>query len=469
MADSIVQQFTEFVLSQKDPEYVIEKYHDDEGDHIGFKSDYAFACVSIHEIGKFNIVEYKINNLKNDKTAFYLHFELRDLKHAEDLFDEMIHTFKGLKNQRSVSIILCCTSGITTSYFNEKLVQAAEMLDLNYSFQAVSYDSLYSKGFNADVILLAPQISYQYEKVKEILSDKVVIRIPVNIFAAYDVTKLLYLIRDSLQKNEEEKEQRKLPFERVDFNKLKKILVICIQVENPGISIASRVYNNGDVSSFNHVIKSRYRLRDLEDIMDVAIAKEPDIEQIAVCTPGVCFEGRLTFKTAGIYDVDVMKMFTEKYHRRFVFLNDANAMVLGFYATQKNSENVSFYFHPRASRTSGVGHIVRGQLLSGRNNICGEMQYVHKVIAYSKDPEILAMTPEGSLEIVKKYLVTIIANVDPDIIAIYCDMVPDMDELHHSLAEVFQEEFIPRLVKVNDCVEYMFVGGLMEAARINQK
>ena len=46
---------------------------------------------------------------------------------------------------------------------------------------------------------------------------------------------------------------------------------------------------------------------------------------------------------------------------------------------------------------------------------------------------------------------------------------PDMQELHNSLAKIIQPEFVPELIKVTDCAEYMFAGGLMEAARYEKE
>jgi DNA primase catalytic core len=77
------------------------------------------------------------------------------------------------------------------------------------------------------------------------------------------------------------------------------------------------------------------------------------------------------------------------------------------------------------------------------------------------DPDELLKTPEGTLEIVTKYLVSIIANFDPEQIVIFCDMVYDVSQLKKEIAKYVQEEFVPELIKVDDVIEYMFVGGMM--------
>ena len=109
--------------------------------------------------------------------------------------------------------------------------------------------------------------------------------------------------------------------------------------------------------------------------------------------------------------------------------------------------------------------LVGGQLIVGSHSLAGEMQYVNKVLAYSDDPANLARTPEGVLELVSKYLISIISSLDPQRIVIYCDMVANTVELRRKIAEVIQEEYIPELVKTDDVLEYMFIGGLVSCSQ----
>ena len=184
MESAISEAFVKYIMSRKDPAYTIGKFRDDEGEHIGYSTSYAIGSVTMHEIGTMTVTELKIVRLKDDKTVFYLHFELKDLDHARDLFEEMIDTLKAMKKEDRITVLLCCTSGITTSYFNSRLKEAQSLLELNYNFKAVSYNRLYMDSYDADVILLAPQIGYLRDKVAEILDDKIVKTIPASVFGA---------------------------------------------------------------------------------------------------------------------------------------------------------------------------------------------------------------------------------------------------------------------------------------------
>lgn len=102
------------------------------------------------KIYKNLILNHKFDGGKiflNGGNKFYLYFELKDIKHAEELFEEMLETFETLKNHEKIKILLCCTSGLTTNFFKEKLNEAAEILSLDYEFYAVSFSKIYSEAF----------------------------------------------------------------------------------------------------------------------------------------------------------------------------------------------------------------------------------------------------------------------------------------------------------------------------------
>ncbi len=433
---------------------------------ILFDTDYAVGSVCFTLINDIEVAELQIVDRKTDENYFYLHFELKDLDHAKELFEEMLASFRELKRRKKVRILLCCSSGITTSYFKEKLLEAAGLLELPYVFKAVDYNRLYPDGFESDVILLAPQISYVYPKVKEILKDQIVLKIPAGIFASYDVPALIHVIVEALEGKENEKKKKMTLAERMEFQNTPQLLVIAVICEYRQQRIIYRIYDRGAIIGQNEVIKEKFYLRDIEDILDITLTQYPNIDLVCVCSPGVIWNGHITYRSAGIYDYDAEHTFTEKYGHRVIFINDANAMALGYYGTQKEYQNITFYFHPHLAPFAGVGNIIGGKLHEGRNSISGEMQYMKRADIFRKDPAELITTVEGSLEVLTKYLVTIISTIDPDVIAVYCDMVPDMEELRSRISEIVQEEFIPELVKIEYVPEYMFVGGLMKCVSI---
>lgn len=456
----MLQEYKEWALSQKGEGYTLSFYRD-KYDHICVSTDYAEGTVAFYPLDNFNVVEMSVVNKITTEAVFYLHFELKDMDHAKGLFEEMLSAVRKQETSRSIKVLLCCSSGITTHYFLEKLRNANELLNLDMEFDAVSYNNLYVKGYDKDVVLLAPQIAFELDKVSEILSEKIVKAVPTSIFGAYDVSGLIRFVRNVINETERQKKEKMLPAERMEFKNTPRMLIISIIVEYASIRFVYRIYDAGTVTHQDEVIKQRFEILDLEDMLDWEFVRFPGIEVICINSPGVFVNGHMTFRSAGIYDVDVASMFKDKYGKNFLFVNDANAMALGYYGLQKKTRNLSFYFHPHAARTAGVGNVVNGQLYTGQCNLAGEMQYLHKIINYSKEPDELLKTPEGTLEIVAKYLISIIATFDPEQIVISCDMVYDLNMLRQEIARVVQEAYIPELIKVDDVIEYMFVGGMM--------
>ena len=473
MADAVkerlAQEFLDWILTRKSDDYILSQYTDvhenNRYQNVVLDTDYAEGLITFNPLKDFMVVELRITMKKDGKSMFYLHFDLNDLEHAKELFVEMTESLRKLKSEEKIKVLLCCSSGITTSFFVEKLNSGVKFLSLNYSFSAVSYNDLYVRAFDADIILLAPQIGFRLWRVREILKDKTVLMIPASVFAAYDVSALFSLLVEEKRRREAEMKRQRTPAETLEFLTLPSILVLSVIVEYNVLRIVFRAYDHGAVLFEDEVIKEKYVLRDLEDMLDIVVKRMPDLQLICVNTPGVIYDGHLTFRSSNIWNVDVRKRFEDRYRIPFLFENDANAMALGYFSTQKEVNSLSFYFHPRAARTAGVGNGVNGALIKGSHSLAGEMQYVNKILSYSDAPENLARTPDGVLELVSKYLISVISSLDPQRIVIYCDMVANTAELRRKIAEVIQEEYIPELVKVDDVIEYMFVGGLMACSQ----
>lgn len=421
---------------------------------IQFDASYAAAAVDFTKLQN-TIIELSILNKKNNENVFYLHFEFNDIDHAKDLFNEMMQCFLELKNRQKKKVILCCSSALTSSFFATKLQETARTLNIDeYDFSAVSYQMLFREGFQSDVVLLAPQIGYMYDQIRSILKNTVVLKIPAAIFASYDVRGLLEFVDHHLQ-TPEEKNQWKYKSGQLKNNL--RLLAVSVIVEYGQIRIIYRVYDHGLMVRENTILKERFYIHDLTDICDVVLNLY-DIDCISISMPGVIDHGRITFKSANIWNEDISKEFTGRYGRKVYFINDANAMALGYYTLQNQYQSLCFYFHPHASRIGGVGNIMNGQLITGRNSLAGEMQYLVNALSFSKKPEELAMTPEGSLELLSGYMTAIIACNDPQAIIISCDMVPDLGLLARKLEERLMPGLVPDLVKADNIIEYTFTG-----------
>ncbi len=458
-----LEEYREWILKQKDPGYELI---DTEDAHrtIIVRTEYAEASASFVDVATISrnlsgvIVELKIMETGREEESFYLHFEFKELPHAKELFEEMITALRKMEDHKKLKIALCCSSALTSSFFADKLNRAAVFNETGWEFRAVSYNRLYEHGFESDVVMLAPQIAYVHDRVRDILKDSLVLKIPARIFGSYDVDGMFSYIRtgiDQKKKNSMHHNDHSISAVKMEG----RVLVIAVISEFRGRQFSYRVYHNGVVEMEDRIRKSTYNMRDIEDIIDVVLSRT-SVDRICIATPGVVKEGRLTFHEAGLLDIDADRAFTRKYGIPVVFINDANAMALGFYRMQGKYRNLIFYFHPHAARICGTGTIIDGKLNQGRNHIAGEMQFLVKALHWSDDPSELARTPEGSLELVSGYLTAMIASIDPEAVGIYCDMVPDMGELTTEIGRFIRPDCIPMLIKVDDVTEYMFTGAM---------
>ncbi len=65
-----------------------------------------------------------------------------------------------------IRIILVCCEGMSTSMLVKKMMESAELKDIDASIEAIAEGALASKGEGADVILLGPQVRYLLKKTK---------------------------------------------------------------------------------------------------------------------------------------------------------------------------------------------------------------------------------------------------------------------------------------------------------------
>lgn len=67
-------------------------------------------------------------------------------------------------------ILLVCASGMSTSILMKKMNEAIEKKGYDFVVEAHAVAQVKEKGVDADVILLAPQISFQLKNVKEMMN-----------------------------------------------------------------------------------------------------------------------------------------------------------------------------------------------------------------------------------------------------------------------------------------------------------
>ena len=169
------------------------------------------------------------------------------------------------------------------------------MLSLNIEVSAVGYQKLYQIGKNFDVILLAPQVSYIYLQAEKALKNQLVLKIPPQIFAKYNVGELINFINSSLENREKKQTNYIEPLAAmVKLNSNKNILAVSINTDGDNSHISYRLYNNDQsIALDSKIIKDRIKLQDIIDSIDTVLLQNKHIDVIGIAIPGVIVDGYL--------------------------------------------------------------------------------------------------------------------------------------------------------------------------------
>lgn len=451
--------FKQWILMQEQSQCQIEL--DSKNHHIiNIKTNYSFSQVIFNPL---NIIELSVTNTINQNIEFYLHFQMKTMKHATELFNEMMNNILQLVEKPKIKILLSCSGGLTTSYFASKLNDAAQILDYHYEVKAIGYTELFNIGKDFDVILLAPQISFMHAKVQEILKDNIVLKIPPQVFAKYDVAQTLKIIRHALEHQKTPDpvkiKSRIQPLQVIPHQDTK-ILVLSIFRNSLRVHIAYHLYDeHNTVIASNEIIKPKISMEDMYDVIDTVLLQYKRIKIIGISTPGIINNGYVTsMNVFGLNDVNMYQLLKNRYHLHIVIDNDVNTAAVGYYASQQQFSSFVFLFQP-TNFFGGAGIIVNGQLIKGHYHIAGEVQYLP--LNYTAPPLTLAKTPEGALELVSKTIAALSSVIGPQAIILSCTLIPDINELQKMLAQYIPENYLPQIVKIENIQEYILLGQLI--------
>lgn len=447
--------FKSWILSHDSKEYniVLENEH-----LIKLQTDYGEASIAFTEINESIVVEFTIISRKDESVKFYLHFELNDEDHAKQLYDEMIETLIGLKDEKTLQVLLSCSSGLTTAMFAENLNSMVEMLGLDMHFEAVPYTNIYEEVDKYDVVLLAPQIGYMLKRLKESLNEKLVLQIPTAIFASYDALSAVQFIQSELESFYDEKNKKEIEKKSHCIQYERRILSIVVLIDKAQTRIYYRLNDRCEVIDQNLIIKPSLNIYDLYDIIDTVILKHSYIDVIGIATPGIVQDNKQLISPNDYRIIDIKKDFEDKYGIEVFAYNNANAAAVGFSLEHPEYKNIIFHSQPFGFGVGGQGIISNGKIIIGKNGISGELRYFINRMQFSDDCHKLAWSEQGVVEIVTKSLLPAICMIGPEAIAICSPMSSDMNEIKNKISSFIPEEFLPEFYYVKKSNSYMLDG-----------
>lgn len=440
-------------------------------DHFVFETDYATASINFYDMAPDpEIVELHIEEKATGEAKFFLHFHPVDREHSIQLVGEMVQALLAIQNHQRTEVLLCCTAGMTTSFFAERLNQVAETMGLDWSFSAVSVTEAYEHGRDKAAILIAPQISYQAERVQKVMGDVPVLQIPTALFASYDAAGCLEWARDELAARKQTTDDQATEGTAVAAKTDGRILVVAVHAASGEATIHHRVYNRGVLATEGRVIKCRLTVADITDVIDTQLCTckaGGKVDAVGVALLGSVHDGHVRIKTTREVDLTngtdgfVMGDYlSARYDVPVILCNNANAAALGWREMHPEYHNVTFYSQATGWAMGGQGHVANGRLVEGAHGDAGEIRLIVNRFSFSNPLHYNAFNPTDVLETVGQVLAMDCATFDPEVVVLRCDLLPDMEEVAHELDKYVDREFQPRLVHVSDYDEYILNGML---------
>ena len=132
------------------------------------------------------IIEFQ--KYDNQTVNYYLHFEFINFQKSNQLFKEFLNY--SLNNLKEYKVLICCTGGLTSTFFAEGLKDYLKHKNTNIIVEACSYVQI-NKPEEYDLILLAPQLNYLYYQFHKYHNVEM---IPSSLYATYNYSEIYHFI-----------------------------------------------------------------------------------------------------------------------------------------------------------------------------------------------------------------------------------------------------------------------------------
>ena len=409
------------------------------------------------------VVEMRIVRKIDGAPMFRVRFELNDELRAQELFLEMTSVLEHTDTRPPTRVLLCCSAGITSVMYQRKLNELAESLSLHYDFTAIPLDAAIAKGGTYDVVMVAPQLGYRRADAQKAYPNAMVIEIPGEIFARFDVDATLHLLFDAMGEGVEQAPAgRDIQIVR-PIDNTKDVMVISVIHRTDTSVIGYRVFADKGIAVDGNMYKRHVNFRDIEDVLATIKVDGIDVrnlDAVGIAMPGVINRDSVSMPASDIRDYDLGRELERRYGIEVYMDNDANAAAMGCYMSQTDFDSVVFHIQQTGMLGCGEGVIVDGHLAKGRLNYAGELEPLSGILNFTADPFELVWTYEGMTEVVAGYLTASICTVSPDVIYVAAPLVRDMDELREWLWRTIPMAYVPELRWVGDYRELMYLGEL---------
>lgn len=149
------------------------------------------------------IVEEIITNQKTRQQMYYLHYEISDKTETNELVENFKWRIFNINRQDFIikkddqlrKILLCCSSGLTSSLFVMKLNDFCKEHNVNYHFKAASIFDKEALNKEYDLLLMAPQVQHYTKGLANIFHQQI-LNIDPNDYGQYNCNNIIAKIQE---------------------------------------------------------------------------------------------------------------------------------------------------------------------------------------------------------------------------------------------------------------------------------
>ena len=96
-------------------------------------------------------------------------------------------------------ILLLCAAGITTSLLTKKLDDLIREVNEEYQVIACPVAEVATQGIQAEILLLSPQVRFNYAKIQQLFPDKLVLKIGAEDYKNLNAEKIIKDLKNNLK------------------------------------------------------------------------------------------------------------------------------------------------------------------------------------------------------------------------------------------------------------------------------
>lgn len=461
MKSEVGTAFRAWVLTQHPADATVRMEH---GGQIVLDTSRSRAEVNFYpHADEREICELRIVRHGDQEASFFLHFVLENLTRAQELFAEMAEVLTANERQQTTKALLCCTSAMTTTFFANKMNEAAQALGLQYEFCAMSYTQALQTTQDFAAIMLAPQVAHQRHDMAQAHPHALVFEIPGKVFGTYDATAAIRLLMHALHDDEP------AVVDTVGLSPIRdlandyRILVITLFAVRAGSLLSYRLYDHGRGILDGLVRKPKVNFRDIEDLIETMEARSvrlDELDAIGIAVPGVVSGGIVRLRDLDIDGLDLGPHLSKRFGLPVFVNNNCNAAAVACYMSQREHESVMFFKQELGHEAGGLGTVLGGRLVQGNQNLAGEPKFFERRFSYAPydSYDDARWTAEGMFQIATNVTLASVALTAPEAVYLAVDTVDDVVALRAELAREMGEHYVPDIHLVDDYPERVYLG-----------